>query len=159
MRINFSKYSRQVKLLAIIPVVAGLLTFSESFLPYKEIETTVVSKNESYRAKFDRTTYNIYFENNNDQFTQEIFNALKVGDNVILTTSFFHEETSKITKVDTGKWYLNSTGEIYIQYVFALVFLLPALSWLKQRSLSSKQVKYIAIIILFSLFDFYRILK
>lgn len=157
--INLSKYSRQIKILSIIPVLIGLLTFSETFLPSKNIETTVVSKNKSYRAKFDRTTYSIYFENNNDQFTEEIFNTLEVGDKVLLTVSYFHEETSKISKIDSAKTYTNSTGEVYFQYIFALVFLLPGLSWLKKKSLSSKQSKYIIFIIIFSSIDLYRLLK
>lgn len=157
--INLSKYSRQIKILSIIPVLIGLLTFSETFLPSKNIETMVVSKNKSYRAKFDRTTYSIYFENNNDQFTEEIFNTLEVGDKVLLTVSYFHEETSKISKIDSAKTYTNSTGEVYFQYIFALVFLLPGLSWLKKKSLSSKQSKYIIFIIIFSSIDLYRLLK
>lgn len=157
--INLSKYSWQIKILSIIPVLIGLLTFSETFLPSKNIETTVVSKNKSYRAKFDRTTYSIYFENNNDQFTEEIFNTLEVGDKVLLTVSYFHEETSKISKIDSEKTYTNSTGEVYFQYIFALVFLLPGLSWLKKKSLSSKQSKYIIFIIIFSSIDLYRLLK
>ncbi len=159
LRLNLSKYDKLIKTLSIIPVLIGFLTISESFLPKKNIETKVVSKNESYRAKFDRTTYNIYFDNNNDQFTEEIFNDFEVGDDVILTTSYFHEETSKITKKESGKTYENSTGEVYIQYIFAIIFLLPALSWIKKRSLSNKQSKYIIFIILFSLTDLYRILK
>lgn len=157
--LNLSKYNKHIKVLSIIPVLIGLLTISESFLPNKNIETIVVSKKESYRAKFDRTTYNIYFENNNDQFTKEIFNDFEVGDNVTLTTSYFHEETSKITKKESGKIYENSTGEAYIQYIFAVIFLLPALSWTKKGSLSNKQSKYIIFIILFSFTDLYRILK
>ena len=159
MRINFSKYGKQIKILAIFPFILGLLNISEVFLPYKQIETQVISKNESYRAKFDRTTYNIYFENNNDQFTEEIFNALEVGDHVVLRASYFNEETSEITITATEETYTNSTGEIYFHYLFALIFLLPGLSWLKKRSLSSKQVKYIGFIILISLMSYYRLLK
>lgn len=158
-KVNLTKHSRLLKILAIIPVTIGLATLAESFLPYKKIETAVVSKNESYRAKFDRTTYNIYFENNNDQFTEEIFNAFNVGDKVILKASYFHEETSEITKVDSQETYINDTGEVYFQYLFTIIFLLPGLSWIKKHSLSNKQCKYIIFIILFSLTDLYRILK
>ncbi|MEP1487651.1 MAG: hypothetical protein ABJK28_04425 [Algibacter sp.] len=159
MNLNLAKYSKLLKVLAIIPILIGLITFLEAFLPYKNIETSVVSKDKSYRAKFDRTTYNIYFENNNDQFTEEIFNNLKVGDDVILKASYFHEETSEITKVTSNKIFSNSTGEVYIVYLLALVFLLPGLSWFKKRSLSSKQSMYVLAIILVSLGDLYRLLK
>lgn len=159
MRFNFSKYSKQIKVVSIIPFILGLLTFSELLLPNKNIETTITSKNESYRAKFDRTTYNIYFDNNNDQFTKDIFNSFEVGDKVILTVSYFHEETSKITDAKSGKVYKNATGEVYFHYLFALIFTLPGLSWIKKRSLNSKQVKYITFIILISLVSYYRLLK
>jgi hypothetical protein len=159
MNLNLAKYSKLLKILAIIPVLIGLITFLEAFLPYKNIETSVVSKDKSYRAKFDRTTYNIYFENNNDQFTEEIFNNLKVGDDVILKVSYLHEETSEITKVTSNKIFSNSTGEVYVVYLLALGFLLPGLSWLKKRSLSSKQAMYMLAIILVSLGDLYRLLK
>ena len=156
---NLAKYSKLIKILAIVPVFIGLINICETFMPYKDIDTIVVSKNENYRAKFDRTTYNIYFKRNNDQFTKDIFNALEVGDKVILKASCFHEETSEITKVEPGKTYKNSTGEVYFQYIFTIIFLLPALSWLKKGSLSNKQCKYIIFIILFSLTDLYRLLK
>ncbi|MGB5417828.1 hypothetical protein [Algibacter sp.] len=159
MKINLSKYNKQIKILSVIPVLVGLLTIAEAFLPYKNIPATVITKNESYRAKFDRTTYNVYFESNNDQFTEDIFNALEVGDKVILSTSYFHEETSEITKVESGKTFKNDTGEVYVQYIFAFVFLIPALAWFKKHSISNKQAKYLIFIILFSLIDFYRILK
>ena len=157
--LNLSKYSTLIKISCVIPVFMGLLTFSEIFFPFKNIQTEVISKNENFTAKFNRTTYNIYFENNNDQFTKEIFDAFEVGDQVVLKASYFNEETSEITKVNTGKTYINSTGEVYFQYIFALIFLLAGLSWLKKRSLSSKQSKYLIFIILFSLIDLYRLLK
>lgn len=157
--LNLSKYSKHIKTLSIIPLLVALLTFSEFVLPYKNIQTSVVSKKESYRAKFDKTTYNVYFENNNDQFTKEIFDALEVGDQVVLKASYFHEETSEIIKVKTGQAYSNSTGEVYFQYLFAMAFFIAGLSWLKKRSLSSKQAFYISLIIIFSMIDLYRLLK
>lgn len=128
-------------------------------MPFKNIKTNVVSKDKSYRAKFDRTTYNIYFENNNDQFTEEIFNNINVGDEVILKASYFHEETSELTNIKSNKVYSNSTGESYVAYLLAFVFLLPGLSWFKKRNLSSKQSMYMFAIILVSLGDLYRLLK
>lgn len=159
MILNLVKYSKTLKLFAIVPVLVGLITFSEAFLPYKKIKTSVVSKDKSYRAKFDRTTYNIYFEDNNDQFTEEIFNSLNVGDDVILKASYFHEETSELTKISSNKIYLNSTLEVYVTYLLAFVFLLPGLAWIKKKSLSSKQAMYVCAIIFISLCDLYRILK
>lgn len=137
----------------------GLLELIESLLPYKEIETVVISKSENYRDKFDHTTYNIYFENNNDQFTKEIFNTLKQGDKVVLHASYFTEEVSNIIKVVTHQTFENSTSEIYFKYLFTIIFLIPSIFWFKKKSLSSKQSKYMVFIIIFSLISFYRIIK
>lgn len=158
-RINFAQYSKWAKIFAIIPVVVGILSLADLLLPLKPIKTKVISKDINYRAKFDRTTYNIRFENNNDQFTKEIYEAFTVGDDVILHASYFHEETSKIENKASGKIFENSTDEVYFHYLFTIIFLLPALAWFKKRSLSSKQVKYLFFILLFSLLDLYRILK
>ena len=113
MKLNLSKYSSLIKILIIIPVTTGFLTLSDLVLPEKEITTEVISKKESYRAKFDKTTYNIYFSNNNDQFTKDVFEALSKGDKVITTVSFFTKEISKIKLLKTGKEYTKDTSESY----------------------------------------------
>lgn len=159
MNLNFSKYSKIIKVLSIIPIIVGFLTLIESFIPNKQIDTFVVSKKEDYRSKFGNTTYNIYFENNNDQFTEEIFNSLNEGDEVILNVSFFTEEVSYIAKKATNQTIENSTYEVYIKYLFSIIFLIPLFFIFKKRSLSSKQSKYLVFIIIFSLVSFYRIVK
>ena len=40
MKLNLSKYNKQIKILSVIPVLVGLLTLTEAFLPYKNIPTT-----------------------------------------------------------------------------------------------------------------------
>ena len=159
MKLNFSKYSKQIKILSIIPVLVGLANLAECFLPSKQIETFVVTKNSSYRAKYDTTTYNLYFENNNDQFTEEIFNKLQEGDEVILHVSYFTEEVSKITNKNTQQTFENSTSEIYFKYVFTIIFLVPLVYIFKKKSLSAKQSKYLVFIIIFSIISFYRLIK
>jgi len=37
MNLNLPKYSKLIKILAIIPVSAGLMTFMDIFLPHKKI--------------------------------------------------------------------------------------------------------------------------
>lgn len=156
---NLAKYSTLIKVLSIIPVLVGFLNLIESILPYKTIETVVVSKSENHRDKFDHTTYNIYFENNNDQFTETIYNTLNEGDKVTLHASFFTEEVSNLTINSTEQTLENSTSEIYFKYLFTIVFLIPSIFWFKKKSLSSKQSKYMVFIIVFSLISFYRIIK
>lgn len=159
MKLNFSKYSKLIKILSVIPIALGLAHLAEYFLPEKQVETYIVSKSADYRAKFDTTTYNIRFENNNDQFTEDIFNALEEGDEVTLKVTFFSEEVNSITKLTTNQTFENSTSEIYFRYLFTIIFLIPLLYVFKKRSLSAKQSKYIAFIIVFSLISLYRIIK
>lgn len=159
MGLNLTKYSTLLKVLCVIPVLTGFLSLSDAVLPTKIIETEIVSKKESYRAKFDKTTYNIYFKNNNDQFTKEIFDVFQQGDQVILTVSFVDEEVQQIQKLGEPKVYINSTGEVYFKYGFAILFIIPLLVWFKKRPLSNKQSKYLIFIILMSIFSFIRIVR
>ena len=159
MKLNLSKYSSLIKILIIIPVTTGFLTLSDLVLPEKEITTEVISKKESYRAKFDKTTYNIYFSNNNDQFTKDVFEALSKGDKVITTVSFFTKEISKIKLLKTGKEYTKDTSESYFVYGLGLLFLITGFTWLKQSGLNSKESKFLIIIIFISAFSRFRILS
>lgn len=156
---NLAKYSKAIKVLAILPVVIGLTHVADFLLPSKDIKTTVVSKHHKTGTKFGNTTYNIYFKDNNDQFTSEIFNNLNNGDQVILNASSIYEETVKITSIGTGITYKNDTYEIYARLLITLVFLLPALAWFKKYSLNSKESKWILIIILVSLGGAFRLIK
>ena len=156
---NLLKYSKAIKILGLIPVLLGLTHIADFILPDKDITTSVVSKKISTSSKFGNTTYNIYFEDNNDQFTSEIYDALQQNDDVILTTSYLYEETNKITKISSGETFKNQTYEIYARLLMTLVFLLPGLVWFKKYSLSSKQCKWILIIILVSLGGIFRLFK
>jgi len=158
MGLNLPKHSKLIKFLCFIPILVGIMDITENFLPTKEIETSVISKNTSYRAKFDKTTYNIDFEDNNDQFTQEIYNEFNIGDKVIIDATYFTEETSSIRKLNSDKVFENSTGEIYFRILFGLVFLIP-LFWIsKKQQLSAKQCKYALILIFISALSMIRVI-
>ncbi len=159
MNFNLSKYSKLIKLISLIPVILGLTTFADLILPLKQIETTVISKDKSYRAKFDNTTYKIRFDNNNDQFTEEIFNSVNKGDDVTLMTTYLHEETRFIVLKSLNKTLKNDTYEIYFQLLIALVMIIPVFFWFKKYSLTSKQAKYILIISLIGLAGMFRLIK
>ena len=156
---NLAKYSKPIKILALIPVILGLTHVLDFILPYKDIETTVVSKNKKTSSKFGNTTYNIYFEDNNDQFTPEVYNSIQEDDKVVLTASYIYEETNEITKISSGTTFKNQTYEIYARLLMTIAFLLPGLAWFKKYSLSSKQCKWILIIILVSLGGVFRLFK
>lgn len=148
---DLSKYSKQIKLLTIIPLLVGVLTFIEIVLPNKSIPSSVISKKESYRLKTDATTYTIQFENINDQFTQEIYESLTEGDLVQLEISPIHNQIITITNLNDQKKFQNETGEKYAIFGFGLVFILCSLAWLKKGELSKKQAIYILFIILISI--------
>lgn len=158
MNFNLPKYSKLIKILSIIPVLVGLMTFIEFFLPDKEIDTLITSKQTSYRTRFDTTIYSIDFENNNDQFTETIYHAFNVNDEVVIYASYFHEEVAKIKKKNSNKTFENSTREVYFLYAFALLYLLTGLTWFKKHNLSDKQCKYALIIIVVSSITFFRII-
>ena len=148
---DLSKYSTHIKFLTIIPLLVGALTFIEIALPNTFITTTVISKKETYRAKTDRTTYTIQFENIDDQFTPEIYEALTEGAQVFLEISPIHKQTKSVTTLINDHKIKNETGENYAIFGFGLVFLLCSLAWLKKGKLSKKQSIYIAFIILISI--------
>lgn len=145
---DIAKYTNVLKYLTLIPMLSGVLTFVEAFLPYKSYETVVVSKQSSYRAKSGTTTYNVYFSGIDDQFTEEIYNNLLEGDEVLLKATYFNQQIRQVTKLSEEKTYENSTGEPYALYVFATIFLLSGLVWFKTGHLKNRHAWYLALIIL-----------
>ena len=158
MGLNLPKYSKLIKFLCLIPILVGIMNITENFLPTKEIETSIVSKNTNYRVKFDKTTYNIDFEDNNDQFTQEIYNEFNISDKVVINVTYFTEETSSIRKLNSDKIFENSTGEIYFRILFGVVFLIPLFWVSKKQQLSANQCKYALILILISAISMIRLI-
>ena len=159
MSFTLTNYSKYIKLISILPIILGLSTFVDLVLPNKQINTKVVSKGKSYRAKFGNTTYKIGFENNNDQFTPEIFNKIAEGDDVVLITDYIHEEVRAINIKSTNTNLINNTNEIYFQLILALVMLFPIFYLFKKRRLSTKQCKYILIISAISFAGIYRLIN
>lgn len=133
------KYSKAIKYLSIIPVLAGVLTFVEIILPYKSLDTEVISKRENYRAKTNSTTYKINFKGITDEFTEEIYASLNSGDKVIVKATYFNRQIREVVKLPEEKLYLNSTSEPYFLYGFAIVFLLSGLVLFKKNQLEKGQ--------------------
>jgi hypothetical protein len=153
------KYAKTARVLIFIPLFVGVLMLSELILPSKEISTQVIDKNESYRAKFNHTTYNIYFESNNDQFTESIFNALEVGDKVKLHTTYFTKEVNAITKVATNATFENETNEVYVRIVMALIMLISFFYFFTKPMLTTKNIKIMLFVVFFTLINLFRIIK
>lgn len=153
------KYSKTVSYLMFIPLIVGLLILSEIFLPSVISENEVIDKTESYRAKYNMTTYNLYFQNNNEQFTEDVFNEFEIGDKVKLKTSFFTKEVSSITNLSTKKTFENETNEVYVKYALALVMVISFIYFFRKSALTSKNIKIMLLVIVFTLVNLYRIIK
>ena len=90
------KYYTLAKTALLIPFIAGLLTLAEQFLPLQKMDTVAVYKHQSRSAKLGNTTYSIDFTNNNDQFTETIYNKVNEGDEVTLQVLYFTKEVQNI---------------------------------------------------------------
>ncbi len=156
---NLEKYSQAVRYLMFLPLLVSILILSELFLPLKQTSTKVIDKRENYRVKFNTTTYNLYFENNNDQFTQEIYNNFEIGDQVILETTFFTREVNSISDIKKNEDFKNETNEIYVRYGMAILMLISFIYFFRKSFLTSKNLKIMVLVIFFSIINLYRIVK
>lgn len=156
---NLEKYSQAVRYLMFLPLLVSILILSELFLPLKKTSTKVIDKRENYRVKFNTTTYNLYFENNNDQFTQEIYNNFEIGDQVLLETTFFTREVNSISDIKKNEDFKNETNEIYVRYGMAILMLISFIYFFRKPVLTSKNLKIMVLVIIFSIINLYRIVK
>lgn len=155
---NWFKYASWIKRLAIIPLIVGILSIVEGLLPLKVLETVVVAKNDSYRLKTDSYTYTIDFVGIDDQFTKEIYDYIQVGDSVILEMTYFNEQIVTLHQKGVDFVYQNDTGETYAVYGFAIAFILAGLLFFKKGVPKNWQLKYTAILIIFSMISAFRML-
>ncbi len=156
---NLEKYSQAVRYLMFLPLLVSILILSELFLPLKQTSTKVIDKRENYRVKFNSTTYNLYFENNNDQFTQEIYNNFEIGDQVLLETTFFTREVNSISDIKKNEDFKNETNEIYVRYGMAILMLISFIYFFRKSVITSKNLKIMVLVIFFSIINLYRIVK
>lgn len=147
MNFTFSKYDKLISLFCVIPIIVGVLSLVEIFLPYKKIEATVKFKT-IHKGSYDRIVHTVYFENNLEQFTKEIYDELNIGDSVLLKVTFFSEQTEEI--ILNKRNFINSTGEKYASIFISIFFLIPGLFWFKKKGLSNKKYLYLISIIAIS---------
>ncbi len=153
---NLTKYSKLLKYLTIIPFLVGVATLVEYFIPNNVIQEQVVSKSENYRVKTG-TTYTVDFKDINDQFTKEIYTALREDIPVNLEVTPIHKQIRSII-LENGTVLMNDTDEQLIIYGFGVAFLLCGLAWFKSGNLKKRQALILAVGILVSFISLLRIL-
>lgn len=155
---SLSKYSKYLKPLSLIPLLVGILTLLEPLLPLKETTSFVVEKETSYRLKTNSTTYTIHFMEMADQFTEEIYNSLKEGDDVMLLSTYFNKEIREIINIKTKETFENETYDNYALLIFGIIFLIGGLALFKKQTLSNMQSKYLFFIIIIAIVTGLRII-
>lgn len=154
--IDWTKHASLIKRLTFIPFVVGLLGFVELALPSKTIQTKVLSKKESFRAKTGSTTYTIEFEGINDQFTEEIYSHLNENQEVEITYTPFHKQIESIKTTNPEVELVNDTGENYAVLGFSFAFVLAGLLFFTKKTPKNWQLKAAAILTIFSLITGFR---
>lgn len=152
-------YYKLAKIALLIPLLAGLITIIEQFLPLQEVTSTVKYKHSSAGAKFSGTTYSIDFGNNNDQFTEEIYNKVMEGDTVNLKVLYFSKEVRTIRPISSQIVFENNTKEFIPQLGFAIVFIVFSLYHLRRKYYTNKNYRFIAIVCFFGLVNLIRIIN
>ncbi len=153
-----NKYYTIAKIVLLIPLVTGLLTVVDLILPLQKVTTTVEHKKISERQRFGTTTYSIDFANNNDQFTEEIYNAVTVGDPVVLETLYLSKEVKTLRPQNSTVILENNTSEIYFQMGMALAFIGFGSFFLRKAYYTKKNYRYIIIVSIISFFSLIRII-
>lgn len=151
------KYFTLAKIALLIPLVSGLITITELFLPLQKKETVVESKHTS-ENKLGNTTYSINFLDGNDQFTEEIYNMINEGDSVQLEVMYFTKEV-KTLQLKGGTVMSNNTSEIYFQLGFALVFIGFSIFFLRKKYYTNKNYRYIVVVCLIGLVSLIRVIN
>jgi hypothetical protein len=151
-------YTILSKVFLTLPIIAGFLMLIELVLPTVAQQDYVIDKNISH-GKFNMTNYNLVFNNNNDQFTPEIYNAVEKGDAVTLQTAYFTKEVNAL-KIDGNDLFLqNNTSEIYPRIGFGIGYLGLGIYFMKRKYFTNKQYRYIAFLCILALFALIRIIK
>ena len=156
---NATHYYKIAKIALFIPLLAGLITIIEQFLPLQEVTTTVEYKRTSEGAKFSGTTYSIDFINNNDQFTEEIYNTVMEGDTVNLKVLYFSKEVKSIQPIRNQVVMKNNTNEFIAQLGFALVFITFSVYFIRRKYYTNKNYRYIIFVCIFGLVNLIRIIN
>jgi len=151
-------YYKIAKFFLFIPLLVGTLVIVEQFLPYQKV-TAIVDYKSNRDNKFGMTTYSIDFDDANDQFVEEIYNAVKEDDEVVLNVSYFSKEVKKVQLKNNPIEMYNATNEIYFQLGMALAFIGFGSFFLRKSYFTNKNYKYIIFLCCFSLVSLIRIIN
>lgn len=151
-------YYKLAKFFLFLPLLVGTLVVVEQFLPYQE-ENTIVDSKRTKNNKLGMPTYSIDFLKNNDQFTEEIYNAVKEGDEVVLNVSYFSKEVKTLQLKNNPKIMENTTSEIYFQLGMALAFVGFGIFFLRKSYYTNKNYRYIIFLCCFSFVSLLRIIN
>lgn len=156
---NATHYYKIAKIALFIPLITGLITIVEQFLPLQEVTTTVEYKHTSNNAKFSGTTYSIDFVNNNDQFTEEIYNSVMEGDTVNLKVLYFSKEVKTIQPINSKVVMENNTNEYIAHLGIALVMIGFSVYFIRRKYYTNKNYRYIIFVCIFGLASLIRIIN
>lgn len=156
---NATHYYKIAKIALFIPLLAGLITIIEQFLPLQEVTTTVEYKHTSNGAKFSGITYSIDFVNNNDQFTEEIYNTVMEGDTVNLKVLYFSKEVKTIQPISSKVVMENNTNEFIAHLGIALVMIGFSVYFIRREYYTNKNYRYIIFVCIFGLASLIRIIN
>jgi hypothetical protein len=143
MQFDLTRFTAIFKILVVIPVLVGVLSLVDLVLPTKKVPATVTDKVSSYRLKSDNTTYSLHFGSLSEQFDEQTFRELNIGDSVTLEVTLFNRTIESLTS--QGNNYTVDNNEYWATILFGLIYLLSGLIWFKTGFLSQKQ----SILILF----------
>ena len=145
MAFDLTRFTAIFKILAVVPVLVGVLSFAELVLPTRKVKTTITDKVASSRIKTNTSTYTLYFGNESEEFDKATFTALNVGDSVQLEMTLFNRNITSVSS-DQTTYAVRSTAN-WAKMFLSLVFLSSGLAWFKNDFLSQKQSVLLLIVI------------
>lgn len=142
MNFELSRFTDIFRILVVIPVIVGLMTLAEFILPMQHLDSVVIDKKETTSIKrgFTKT---VYFSNISEQFDEEIFNLLNVGDSVVLQVTAFNKAVKGVTLKSANKTLANNSNEWIFMFGFAIAFILSGAIWFKKGFLTNRQSFYV----------------
>lgn len=142
MNFELSRFTDIFRILVVIPVIVGLMTLAEFILPMQHLDSVVIDKKEttSIKGGFTKT---VYFSNISEQFDEEIFNLLNVGDSVVLQVTAFNKAVKGVTLKSANKTLANNSNEWIFMFGFAIAFILSGAIWFKKGFLTNRQSFYV----------------
>jgi hypothetical protein len=155
--IDLGRFSKIIKYLTILPLLAGILLVTEIFLPLEVVETSVIGKNKDYRTKTSSYRYTVYFDDLKEQVTEDIYMEVETLDNVILRVRPFTQTVEEVFIKKYEHQHQNDSGETTATTVIGILFLMCGLIWFKRGNLHNFVAMLVAVMIILAIIQIYRI--